>query len=794
MDDIVSYQFAQVRQRRDERQEIQYELILRQQPKQSRMCGIGEKADRRPIDPPPIIQLKVYDASLPQSEKSSFLQNPYFFMYASLVAPDTDEELHLLRDGKTRSTTGSVVSSLYHLKDIDNSDAGFFVFPDLSVRMEGTYRLKLSLFEIIGREVYHCKSIFSDIFIVYSAKRFPGMEESTFLSRSFADQGLKIRIRKEIRIRRRLAKRDRKELELIDQSMGNRLKRPRGDGKREDNESGESSDVDMHERTPTADDSRSKLSSEPAPSSSYDKRKEHNSRSPSSPRRVPYDHIPPHMAHYDPNATIYGPAGYPPPRPHPWHDRPEYLADPHYPPPYYDPYDRRYGYHPYYYPHPPPPLPDSADHHRYPYPPPAYGRPPMYPGQPTPGYYDTPPRVPHPASESPGAVRPPPPYGYDPSSPYPQRGGPWSHYGERSQSRDPGLESSSSPYRGSGPVTPPPPPRGHGHPMYYPPPHDYYAPPYGHPMGPPPPKQDYSTPVDPSLTGDPSNPQNKIPIQDLLSTEQQQQQSQSSQPNQSNTEQSAVTPPRMYGGPPSAFAHIYHRPHEYMRHDMYRPPYEMGYPPPHEMPPYGSGSSPINKSQLSSQPPPQDGQSRNVEYNAYDPARRSAYTEPPGNSSVSSNPGSASTSQASSYSGMPVITTASRTLPPPLLHMASSSGGNSIPPYHPATSTSSLHNTSTSSSQQLKSPPRTQTSQSSFDHSQSYSQNRGSYGSDHGNGGNSSKNNGVSSNLSSGNNEKITSPRYPPRRQGDVEGERKNESVGGEDERYFIKYALNYRE
>ncbi|RIB21734.1 velvet factor-domain-containing protein [Gigaspora rosea] len=125
-------------------------------------------------------------------------------MYASLMAPDTNEELHLLRDGKTRSTTGSVVSSLYHLKDIDNSDAGFFVFPDLSVRMEGTYRLRLSLFEIIERDVYHCKSIFSEVFIVYSAKRFPGMEESTFLSRSFADQGLKIRIRKEIRIRRLL--------------------------------------------------------------------------------------------------------------------------------------------------------------------------------------------------------------------------------------------------------------------------------------------------------------------------------------------------------------------------------------------------------------------------------------------------------------------------------------------------------------------------------------------------------------------------------------------------------------
>lgn len=32
------------------------------------------------------------------------------------------------------------------------------------------------------------------------------MEESTFLSRSFADQGLKIRIRKELRQRRKLSK------------------------------------------------------------------------------------------------------------------------------------------------------------------------------------------------------------------------------------------------------------------------------------------------------------------------------------------------------------------------------------------------------------------------------------------------------------------------------------------------------------------------------------------------------------------------------------------------------------
>ncbi|ORE09585.1 hypothetical protein BCV72DRAFT_58352 [Rhizopus microsporus var. microsporus] len=203
MEETVSYHFASVRQRRENRHEIEYQLTIRQQPKQSRMCGVGEKADRRPIDPPPIVQFRVIDPSLPSNDKT-YLQNPYYFMYASLMAADLDEELHLLRDGKTRSTTGSVVSSLYHLKDIDNTDAGFFVFPDLSVRMEGCYRLKLSLFEIVGKEVFHCKSILSDQFFVYSAKKFPGMEESTFLSRSFADQGLKIRIRKELRQRRKL--------------------------------------------------------------------------------------------------------------------------------------------------------------------------------------------------------------------------------------------------------------------------------------------------------------------------------------------------------------------------------------------------------------------------------------------------------------------------------------------------------------------------------------------------------------------------------------------------------------
>ncbi|CAJ0760261.1 259_t:CDS:2, partial [Entrophospora sp. SA101] len=88
-------------------------------------------------------------------------------------------------------------------------DGGFFVFGDISIRVEGRYRLRFSLFEVIKNEVIHLQSIISDIFTIYSAKAFPGASESTFLSRSFSDQGVRIRIRKE---HRGLSKRSKPEI------------------------------------------------------------------------------------------------------------------------------------------------------------------------------------------------------------------------------------------------------------------------------------------------------------------------------------------------------------------------------------------------------------------------------------------------------------------------------------------------------------------------------------------------------------------------------------------------------
>lgn len=96
-----------------------------------------------------------------------------------------------------RALAGTVVSSLNRLKDIDNSDGGFFVFGDMSARMEGHFRLRFTLFEMVEGQVVHVMSTASDPWAAYSSKTFPGICESTFLSRCFSDQGVRIRIRKD---------------------------------------------------------------------------------------------------------------------------------------------------------------------------------------------------------------------------------------------------------------------------------------------------------------------------------------------------------------------------------------------------------------------------------------------------------------------------------------------------------------------------------------------------------------------------------------------------------------------
>ena len=115
--------------------------------------------------------------------------------------------------------------------------AGYFIFPDLSVRNEGWYRLSFSLLEgtkdardadpdrqfppsprpqsdgepkepLNFEDMATRLDVRSRAFQVFSAKKFPGLSESTELSRLVADQGCRVRIRRDVRMRKHGARKD----------------------------------------------------------------------------------------------------------------------------------------------------------------------------------------------------------------------------------------------------------------------------------------------------------------------------------------------------------------------------------------------------------------------------------------------------------------------------------------------------------------------------------------------------------------------------------------------------------
>lgn len=180
-------------------------MVVRQHPKQARVVQQNGKAtDRKSIDPPPIVELVLTNRN---ADEGDLLQNPYLFCYASLL-PCSEEEKDIpgsdipieRRPKLSEDLTGSLVSSVHKLKNTDNQDGAYFIFPDIYIGTEGIFRLCFSLFDIKGMKISHISSIFTDTFMSYSSQSFPGVAPSTFLSRSFSDQGVRIKIRKENRV------------------------------------------------------------------------------------------------------------------------------------------------------------------------------------------------------------------------------------------------------------------------------------------------------------------------------------------------------------------------------------------------------------------------------------------------------------------------------------------------------------------------------------------------------------------------------------------------------------------
>ncbi|KAL8897892.1 MAG: hypothetical protein Q9207_006973 [Kuettlingeria erythrocarpa] len=191
-----------------------FTLTVRQGPERAKVAGPKEK-ERKPVDPPPIVQLEIKDpqdmAHVNLCEADLSIPNP-----EPLASQDV--------------LSGTLVSSLHRLKDVDNTgkpSAALVLTPTdrcsrwrilclrRSVgqdRRELPSPLQLVRDGQVGRgsacKRARCLTVSAqDRSGVYQGrvlgplfgKAFPGMSESTFLSRSFADQGVRLRIRKEPR-------------------------------------------------------------------------------------------------------------------------------------------------------------------------------------------------------------------------------------------------------------------------------------------------------------------------------------------------------------------------------------------------------------------------------------------------------------------------------------------------------------------------------------------------------------------------------------------------------------------
>ncbi|KAK2764253.1 velvet protein [Arachnomyces sp. PD_36] len=216
---------------------LTYNLQVIQQPERARACGAGAKssADRRPVDPPPVVELRIFETDPNDGHKTdiTFGYNANFFLYATLAT--ARPMAHGRVQGQPPSCpalTGVPVAGIAYLDR--PVQAGYFIFPDLSVRHEGRYRLSFNLYEQVKEDkdadkdsllpvqdnvpstpskpsaprahLHFRLEVKSVPFTVFSAKKFPGLAESTPLSRMVAEQGCRVRIRRDVRMRRREAK------------------------------------------------------------------------------------------------------------------------------------------------------------------------------------------------------------------------------------------------------------------------------------------------------------------------------------------------------------------------------------------------------------------------------------------------------------------------------------------------------------------------------------------------------------------------------------------------------------
>ncbi|OCH96001.1 hypothetical protein OBBRIDRAFT_787851 [Obba rivulosa] len=149
-------------------------------------------------------------ASYAQQQHHQHAQSQPHYQQGSYVPEPTPPSTipPLPRHTYTRTLVGPLCSNACRLLDEHRKPGIFFLFQDLSIRTEGTFRLRLRLMNVgappapePGAVRVHTDvspvlaQTFTESFTVYSAKRFPGVPDTTALSIALGNQGQKLPLR-----------------------------------------------------------------------------------------------------------------------------------------------------------------------------------------------------------------------------------------------------------------------------------------------------------------------------------------------------------------------------------------------------------------------------------------------------------------------------------------------------------------------------------------------------------------------------------------------------------------------
>ena len=183
------------------------------------------------------MELRIFElAGKDETKEITMSYDASFMLHASLEASRPIANGQRFSGPLSPVLTGLPVAAANYLDR--PKPAAYFIFSDLSVRHEGWFRLRFSLLEQvklpedadperplavvqdpasaaarIQKGMTNRMEVVSYPFQVYSAKKFPGLSESTQLSRCVAEQGCRVRIRRDVRIRKHVAGKDEGDME-----------------------------------------------------------------------------------------------------------------------------------------------------------------------------------------------------------------------------------------------------------------------------------------------------------------------------------------------------------------------------------------------------------------------------------------------------------------------------------------------------------------------------------------------------------------------------------------------------